>query len=164
MRFSDLESLYQRFFLITKEGEKSQSDWWVRERIGLLRRHGFLISQRLTFTGLSYYLATEKAHIALENLYDSHGSFVRYLKQINLSNFKHDRRVLKSRVVLENVGCATNWRSERVLKSQKTLHFGLARKYQPDAIYTNKLGEDVAFELNFHQKLRGVIEKKSANM
>ena len=78
MRFSDLESLYQRFFLITKEGEKSQSDWWARERIGLLRRHGFLISQRLTFTGLSYYLATEKAHIALENLYDSHGSFVRY--------------------------------------------------------------------------------------
>ena len=82
MRFSDLESLYQRFFLITKKGEKSKFDWWARERIGLLRRHGFLISQRLTFTGLSYYLATEKALIALENLYDSHGSFVRYLKQI----------------------------------------------------------------------------------
>lgn len=159
MRFASFEVIYQKFFLNLRSGGKSKSDWWARERIGLLKRHGFLNAKRISFTGESYFLSTELAHTALSSLRLSR-SFVRPLDNINVTTFEHDKRVTFARLALEQAGRATNWCGERRLKSETALTVGLPRAYQPDAIYWNKLGEPVAFELELSVKQKERYEDK----
>jgi hypothetical protein len=151
MKFADLNSLHQKFFSTLQSGERSKSDWWARERLGLLKRHGFLISKRATFTGVGYYLATDLAHTALSNM-RSFRTFVRPLTEIDVRTFEHDRRIVEARLALERLGRAVNWAPERRLKSELALNMGLPRQYQPDAIYWNKLQEPMAFELEVSVK------------
>ena len=159
MKFSDLGGIHQKFFLQLQSGKKSKSDWWARERLGLLKRHGFLVSKRISFSGTSYFLATELAHTALSSLRPER-SFVHPLAEIDVRTFEHDRRVVQARLRLENAGRATNWHSERRLKSASVLTSGLPRAYQPDAIYWNRNGEPVAFELELSSKTRDRYEDK----
>lgn len=153
MKFADLKSIHQKFFLNTRSGERSLSDWWARERLGLLKRQGYLSAKRISFSGTSYFLATDLAHSALLNM-RSGRSFVRPLVEIDIRTFEHDRRIVEARLVLERLGRATNWVSERRLKSELALTVGLSRAYQPDAIYQNKLGEMMAFELELSAKTK----------
>jgi hypothetical protein len=159
MKFADIKALYQKFFLTTHSGERSKSDWWARERTGLLKRHGFLSAKRVSFSGASYFLATELAHMALSSLRPGRG-FVRPLIEIDVRVFEHDRHIVEARLALEGLGRATNWCSERRLKSETALTFGLARLYQPDGIYWNKLGEPMAFELELSAKTRERYQDK----
>ncbi len=151
MKFADLNAIHQKFFLNLRSGERSKSDWWARERIGLLKQHGFLRTKRFTFTGKTYFLATELAHIALTNK-RNHRSYVRPVVEIDVRTFDHDLRVTQARLALERLGRAANWVSERQLKSDLALVSGLSRQYQPDAIYRNKHGEPMAFELELTLK------------
>jgi hypothetical protein len=151
MKFADLSAIHQKFFLNLRSGERSKSDWWARERLSLLRQHGFLKTKRFTFSGKTYFLATELAHIALKNM-RSHRGFVRPLEEIDVRTFDHDLRVIEARLALERLGRAANWVSERQLKSDLALVSGLSRQYQPDAIYRNKHGEPMAFELEVSAK------------
>lgn len=159
MKFSDLKSIHQKFFFHLQSGNRSKSDWWARERLGILKRHGYLNSKRISFSGASYYLATDLAHTALSSLRPSR-SFVRPLTEIDVRTFEHDRRVIEARLVLESLGRASNWCSERRLKSESALASGLPRMYQPDAIYKNKLGEPTAFELELSVKTKDRYEDK----
>ena len=159
MKFSDLKSIHQKFFFHLQSGNRSKSDWWARERLGILKRHGYLNSKRISFSGSSYYLATDLAHMALSSLRPSR-SFVRPLAEIDVRTFEHDRRVIEARLVLESLGRANNWCSERRLKSESSLTSGLPRMYQPDAIYQNKLGELMAFELELSVKTKDRYEDK----
>jgi hypothetical protein len=159
MKFADLEVLHQKFFGVTQSGERSKSDWWARERLRLLKQHGFLNSKRLNFSGKGYYLATDLAHTALANMRSSR-SFVRPLAEIDLRTFEHDRCIIAARLALEAAGRAFNWASERRLKSESALTAGLPRQYQPDAIYWNKHGEPMAFELEISVKAKARYESK----
>ncbi len=159
MKFADLEVLHQKFFAVTQSGERSKSDWWARERLRLLKQHGFLNSKRLNFSGKGYYLATDLAHTVLTNM-RSQRSFVRPLAEIDLRTFEHDRLIIAARLALETAGRAVNWASERRLKSESALTAGLPRMYQPDAIYWNKHGEPMAFELEISGKARARYEIK----
>ena len=151
MKFADLNAIHQKFFLNLRSGERSKSDWWARERLGLLKQHGFLKTKRFTFSGKTYFLATKLAHIALKNM-RSHRGYVRPLEEIDVRTFDHDLRVIEARLALEQLGRAANWVSERQLKSDLALASGLPRQYQPDAIYQNKHGEPMAFELEVSAK------------
>ncbi len=151
MKFADLSQLHQKFFSNLQSGERSKSDWWARERLGLLKQHGFLKTKRFTFSGKTYFLANELAHIALKNMRPLRG-YVRALEEIDVRTFDHDLRVIDVRLALEQLGRATNWVSERQLKSDLALVSGLSRPYQPDAIYRNKFGESMAFELEVTAK------------
>lgn len=159
MKFADLNSIHQKFFFRLLSGEKSRSAWWARERLGLLKRHGFLATKRISFSGTSYFLATELAHTALSNLRPER-TYVHPLIEIDVRTFEHDRRIIQARLALENAGRATNWQAERRLKSESTLTAGLPRVYQPDALYWNKLGEAVAFELELSSKTKDRYEDK----
>lgn len=151
MKFADLGAIHQKFFFNLRSGERSKSTWWARERLALLKQHGFLKSKRFTFSGKTYFLATELAHIALKNM-RSHRGFVRPLEEIDVRTFDHDLRVIEACLALERLGRATHWVSERQLKSDLALVSGLSRQYQPDAIYQNKHGEPMAFELEVTTK------------
>lgn len=159
MKFANLEQLHQKFFSKTQSGERSKSDWWARERLSLLKRHEFLSSKRVSFCGEGYYLATELAHIALSNM-RSERSFVRPLEGIDIRTFDHDRLVIDARLALEALGRAYKWRSERSLKHDSAVTSGLARMYQPDAIYWNKHGDPMAFELEITLKAQARYETK----
>ena len=129
--------------------------------MSLLKRHGYLKSARVSFSGTSYYLATDLAHTALITLANSSGrSFVRPLHAVDIRTFEHDRLVMEARLALESEGRARDWLSERRLKSEAALSFGLAREFQPDAIYRNKFSESVAFELEISVKSRERYQDK----
>jgi len=159
MKFSDLKTLHQKFFTLTRSGEKSRSDWWARERIGLLKKRGFLTAKRISFSGTSYFLATRLAHLALSNMREGR-SYVQPLDEIDIRTFEHDRLILEARLALEEKGRATNWCSERRLKSEHSITMGLARRFQPDAVYLNKLNEPIAFELEIAPKTKDRYEEK----
>lgn len=158
MKFSDLDSIYQKFFSQTKLGT-SKSNWWARERMGLLKKHGLISSVRILFSSDSYFLVTELGYKVLCQMRPSE-SFVRPLLEIDIRTFEHDRCVLTSRLALEKSGRALKWMSERRLKSESAFLKGLPRQYQPDAIYWNKFGEPVAFELENSEKTKSRYEKK----
>ncbi len=159
MKFADLQVLHRKFFAVTRFGGRSKSDWWARERLRLLKQHGFLHSKRLSFSGKGYYLATDLAHTALTNMRSAR-SFVKPLSEIDLRTFEHDRLIIAARLALETAGRAVNWASERRLKSESALIAGLSRMYQPDAIYWNKHGEPMAFELEISVKAKDRYESK----
>ena len=151
MKFADLNTIHQKFFSHLQSGKISVSSWWARERLALLRQHGFLRTVRFTFSGKTYFLATELAHVALTNMRIER-SFVRPVQGIDVRTFEHDLRVIEARLALERLGRAANWVPERRLKSDLALASGLSRQYQPDAIYQNKHGEMMAFELEISPK------------
>ena len=159
MKFADLSSIHEKFFLNLRSGKRSVSDWWARERLKLLKQHGFLTAKRISFVGNSYFLATELAHIALTNMrYER--SYVRPIRNIDVRSFDHDAKVIEARLALERLGRVTNWVSERRLKSEMTVASGFPRAYQPDAIYQNKHGEPMAFELELAPKTKGRYAEK----
>ena len=161
MKFASLKSIYRKFFHITPTGTPSRSDWWARERLSHLKRHGYLKSAKVSFSGTSYYLATDLAQTALMALANIDGrSLVRPIETIDIRTFEHDRLVTDLRLILESQGRANDWLSERRLKSEAALSFGLAREFQPDAIYRNKFGESVAFELEMAVKSRERYQDK----
>ncbi len=159
MKFADLSSIHEKFFLNLRSGGRSVSDWWARERLKLLKQHGFLLAKRISFAGNSYFLATELAHIALSNK-RSHRSYVRPIRAIDVRSFDHDAKVIQARLALERLKRVTNWVSERRLKSELTAISGFPRAYQPDAIYQNKHGEPMAFELELAPKTKGRYAEK----
>lgn len=161
MKFASLKSIYRKFFIVTQTGTPSRSDWWARERLSHLKRHGYLKSAKVSFSGTSYYLATDLAQMALTALAKVDGrSFVRPIETIDIRTFEHDRLVTDLRLILESENRARDWLSERRLKSEAALSFGLAREFQPDAIYRNKFGESVAFELEISVKSRERYQDK----
>ena len=121
--------------------------------MSLLKRHGFLTTKRVSFSGGSYYLATDLAQRALANKFLDR-NFARPNPEIDVRSFEHDLRVIKARLALENLGRASKWISERRLKSESAQSSGLERAYQPDAIYWNKRGEIMAFELELAAKTK----------
>lgn len=104
-------------------------------------------------------MATRLAHLALSNMREGR-SFVQPLTEIDIRTFEHDRLILEARITLEKNGRATNWYSERRLKSEHSITMGLARRFQPDAVYLNKLNEPIAFELEIAPKTKERYEEK----
>jgi hypothetical protein len=159
MKFSDLESIYRKFFSANIDGSKSKSILWARERVNQLNRFGYLHSQRASFSGYAYFLTTKLGQLTLKNFYPDQ-DFVRPTKTIDIRFFEHDRFVLKSRVYLEAQAGVTSWRPEKCLKLECIAKSGLGREYQPDAIFTNSRGERVAFELEHIRKSKEKYQDK----
>jgi predicted CopG family antitoxin len=41
MKFVSIEEVYEKFFKVKMNGEKSKSDWWARDRVYQLKKMGF---------------------------------------------------------------------------------------------------------------------------
>jgi hypothetical protein len=148
MKFASVEALYRRFF----RSKDSSSNRYAYERLNLLRKHGYLTPIRIHTEAVTYYVATRLARETLQGSFVDR-CFVKPPPGIDVRCFEHDKRVLTCRVEREIGGNARDWTSERALKHDWTKATNnLAREFMPDAIFTNRRGERVAFELELSPK------------
>jgi DNA-binding PadR family transcriptional regulator len=148
MKFSSVDQIYEKFFQL----EASKSSRYAYERLQKLVKAGLLSTQKIHTEDKTYYLITQKGHRLIAQAL-SEDSLVRPIKNIDGRYFEHDQYVLKCRIFREKTGHASQWISERQLKHQwAILSGGLSKIYMPDAIYTNKKGEKVAFEFELSSK------------
>ena len=156
-KFANQEALYLRFY----QGEGSKSSRYAYHRLHLLQQNGFLIPTRVFTEGCYYYLASPLSHAIVQGKQPER-TVSPPAESIDFRTFEHDRRVMLARVHREKKGEVTNWLSERRLKQEWTAANGyrLAREYMPDAIFTNRAGGHVAFELELAAKTRERVAKK----
>ena len=156
MKFADVESLNQVFF-----DAESQDMFGARKRIQKLEAVGFLRSvSLLSGTAKKFYLTTPKGHRELLKVATS-GVIPSPVSKLSVVTFEHDLGVLKSRLELQRQGRASNWRSERLLKSQVEAATGrLKRDFMPDAIFTSKHGKVCAFEYENKPKSEKQLREK----
>ncbi len=156
MKFADVESLNQVFF-----DAESQDMFAARKRIQKLESVGFLKSvSLLSGTAKKFYLTTPKSHRELAKVSDSR-TLPSPVSKLSVVTFEHDLGVLKSRLELEKQGRASNWRSEKLLKSQAEAATGrLQRDFMPDAIFTSKQGRVCAFEYENKPKSETKLREK----
>ncbi len=148
MKFASVDVLYRKFFKF----EHSSSSRYAYERVNLLRRHGYLIPIRIHTEGTVYFVATRLACDVIQSE-NPDASILRPLPGIDIRTFEHDRKVLLCRVARETSGNAKDWASERVLRQNWEVSAGsLPRELISDAIFTNRRGERVAFELELSPK------------
>ncbi len=156
-KFASLDALYVRFY----HAESSKSSRYAYHRLQLLSKHGFLRAKRVYTEPGSVYLATPLAHSTVQSLRaDRTVSWPS--EEIDLRTFEHDKRVTLCRVQREKNRELKDWLSERRLKQEWSTANGyrLAREYMPDAIFTNRAGGRVAFELELAPKTRERYAKK----
>ena len=155
-KFSGIDAMYPRFYAV--DGSKSQR--YAAERIQLLRRHGFLRAQNVYTDPKLFYVVTPMGRDVLQNMRPGRRQ-LEPVESIDPRTFEHDWRVTLCRAYREGGGQAQEWVSERRLKAEwATLSGKLSREYCPDAIYTNRRGERVAFELELAPKTRERHAKK----
>lgn len=159
MKFSNAETIFQKFFKVTSMGTESTSVAWTKKRLLQLERAGFLKSTYAFSEGTRFYLATRKAFEAL-SFYFPQNSFCYPLPQIDHRTFAHDKFILEYRVELEKLNSSCFWVSERMLKANPEFAFGLEGRYAPDAIYKLSKSEMIAFELEISLKAKSRYREK----
>jgi hypothetical protein len=162
MRFVNLTAVHLRFFSQTRDAVKSKSSWWARERLSLLQRNQLINPCRVYTEGQSYYLVTALG-VSILNSKRPIRVHAQAIERIDIRSFEHDKMILMSRIALELGGRADNWESERYLKAHSSFEGSkrsLSREFQPDAIYTNRHGEQVAFELELSFKSKERYRRK----
>jgi hypothetical protein len=165
-KFATLELLYFRFF----DRRKLSSDpipentWVTRQRISVLRRAGFLSSQRVYTDSKAVYLLTGLGYQVLKSkrelLYYSEP-----VQQVDFRYFEHDRRVSYCRTVFERSEKCLQWFPERYLRSNRGFEVGDKRYLVPgdaipDGVFLSSKEERIAFELEFTPKKRERYEEK----
>jgi Fe2+ or Zn2+ uptake regulation protein len=103
MKFVSIEDVYHRFFKVKKNGELSKSDWWTRDRVYQLQKHGFLRKLSFYTEARWFYVATEKAYNLLLGKYTGL-HFCDPTRKIDIHTFHHDWLVTKCRIELESRG------------------------------------------------------------
>jgi hypothetical protein len=163
MKFATVKDLQQKFFRKRKDGNQSTSEWYTRERMGLLYKHGLVNSVRFRFTDYKYFVATKSAFNILEGHLKTDGCYTKPLRKVDIRTFEHDSLVMKLRLKLEETEEIRHWQSERSLKRQLFAeNQNLIRDYIPDGIYENQHGERVAFELELTMKSKEKYRQKVA--
>lgn len=156
-KFASREALYLRFY----QGKDSKSPRYAVERLQLLSKYGFLRPQRVYTEATTYYLALPLTQHTIQSLRPDR-TISEPSEIIDLRTFEHDKRVTMCRVYREKKGEIRDWISERRLKQEWTAANGyrLSREYMPDAVFTNRTGGRVAFELELAPKTRERYAKK----
>ena len=158
MKFSDIEGLHEKFF--KDQSMSSPHLGGARTRVLSLYKAGYL-NHRFAPNGTSrkYYMATLKAYRALVGHVD--GEIVSKPHLVSDATFSHDELVLKSRLVLEGAGRASNWRSEKLLKAEMAdRSIVIEREFMPDGVFTSKHGYPCAFELELSPKTKKRYRRK----
>lgn len=171
MKFSDIESINWKFF-----DSKSIDMHAARKRIQKLEACGYLESVFLqSGTTKKFYLTTPKGYREIEKIDHDYrtelpnaGEKVNHLfswpkpvTKLSVVTFEHDLGVLKIRKLLEEQKRATNWRSERLLKTIAQLSTqSLKRDFMPDALFTSKQGKVVALEFENKPKSEMQLREK----
>jgi hypothetical protein len=160
MKFATVKELQHKFFRKLKDGKVSNSEWYARERMRLLWKHGLVETVRFRYTDYKYFIATDLAFEILSGNAERMDKVAKPIRQIDIRTFEHDAMLMKLRLHLEDTESVKNWKSERVIKRDLFFQGKLARDYVPDAVYENEAGETVAYELERTMKSRKDYREK----
>lgn len=159
MKFVSVQDVFEKFFKVTKSGEIAKSNEWAIRRLQQLEKSGYLKGAYSFSERTKFYLATMKAYHAVAKAKPEE-IVLKPSQVIDHRTFDHDRYVLESRIMLENMRAATCWISDKKLRSSTELAGGLTFGNVPDGIYKNENGEKVAFELELSKKSHKVYLAK----
>lgn len=159
MKFISREDVFEKYFSVQRNKEAARSNRAALERLAILEKAGYLKRRQAFSESTIFYLATEKAYIAVNQRYVDE-KIPKAIKTIDQRIFLHDKLVLRSRIDFEkqNPGCL--WISDRKLRSGMAAMFNIPSAHIPDAIYELPSGERVAFELENAPKGKSAYREK----
>ena len=116
-KFATLEAIYFRFFDVRKNHSESLPShlFVTRQRLGLLRKAGFLATENVYTESKSLYLLGSRGYQYLKQ-YGSEPPYAIPTKSVDFRNFVHDLRVTYCRVALERTRRALQWFPERRIR------------------------------------------------
>lgn len=159
MKFSNVQHVFERFFKTTLSGAPAKSQEWAVRRLQQLERFGLLKGTYAFSERAKFYLGTLKGYrIVLNKRF--YKEAVKPSQSIDHATFVHDKLIIQARIMLENSGRATNWVSDRHLRSHINLFSDLKAYAIPDGIYINPEGQKVAFEMERSKKTKEDYRKK----
>lgn len=164
-KFASLEQLYFRYF----DTRKTLSDplpnnlYVTRQRLTVLRRHGFITTTRVYSEGKSLYLLSSLGFQAFQGKFP-HEAYAKPVTSVDFRSYEHDTRVNDCRIAIERTGKVIRWISERKLKMEG---FESQQSYQelpddivPDGIIVSSKGERIAFEIETTPRKKRRYEDK----
>jgi hypothetical protein len=164
-KFCSLEQIYFRFF----DCRKAVTDPMpaglhvTRQRLQILKRHGFLKSEKVYSEAKSLYLVTALAVQVLRSK-KPHLADLKVISQIDFRNYEHDTKVNDCRIAIERTGKIIRWLPEKRLRSQGfESEFSwdeLPKELVPDGIFITSKGERVAFEIEATPRKKIRYEEK----
>lgn len=164
-KFASLEQIYFRFF----DARKAVTDplpaglHVTRQRLQILKRHGFLKSEKVYSEAKSLYLVTGLAVQVLRSK-KPHLADLKVISQIDFRNYEHDTKVNDCRIAIERTGKIIRWLPERKLRAQGfESDFSwdeLPSELIPDGIFITSKGERVAFEIETTPRKKSRYEEK----
>lgn len=164
-KFASLEQIYFRFF----DCRKSISDplprglFVTRQRLQILKRNGFLKSEKVFSESKSLYLVTNKAVQILRSR-RSHLADLKVISQIDFRNYDHDTKVNDCRIAIERTGKVIRWLPERKIRAQgfesEFSWHELPSELVPDGIFISSKGERIAFEIETTPRKKSRYEEK----
>lgn len=159
MKFVTLEQIHRKFFRLTKSGSISDSFRWVRERVSILLKTGFLESVK-NICAKTLYIGTKKSYFYLKNTRTSI-EICRPIPEVDRRTFEHDFTLTELRIHLEETKIATTWNSDRFLSDSEQYTDLFTSEYRPDAIYISPTGTRVALELEISRKSKERYKQKT---
>lgn len=159
MKFAEREDLHQKFFSRLQNGERSQSITYAAERISLLKKQNLLFAMKHPLKWSSILLPSLRAYYLISEMCPGE-KITKPTRSYDLNTFSHDLKLVKLRLVLEEMLGLTDWISDRQLRATPELTGGLSGTYVPDAIYTTPSGEKVALELEISTKAKDRYREK----
>lgn len=164
-KFASLEALYYRFFDHRKQiSDAPPKEFYVaRQRLGLLKRAGLIIAQRVYSESKSVYLVTSLGSRALEGKLPN-AVYAAPVRDVDFRNYDHDQRVNLVRVVLERQKRVIQWWSERRLRMEgfryPGISDGLPESVVPDGLFINRKGERIAVEVEASNRKQSRFQDK----
>ena len=164
-KFASLEQIYFRFFDVRKSITEvlPKGLFVTRQRLQLLKRHGFLKAEKVYSEAKSLYLITNLAVQVLRSK-RPHLADLKVISQIDFRNYDHDSKVNDCRVAIERTGKIIRWLPERKLRAQgfeSDFSFDeLPSELVPDGIFITSKGERVAFEIETTPRKKSRYEEK----
>jgi len=164
-KFASLEQIYFRFFDVReKVSDPLPKGLFVtRQRLQILKRHGFLKAEKVYSESKSLYLVTSLA-VSMIRSKRPHLSDLKVISQIDFRNYDHDTKVNDCRVAIERTGKIIRWLPERRLRAQGfESDFSwdqLPSELVPDGIFITSKGERVAFEIETTPRKKSRYEEK----
>jgi hypothetical protein len=164
-KFASLEQIYFRFFdARVKVTDPMPAGLHVtRQRLQILKRNGFIKSEKVYSEARSLYLLTGLGVTALRAK-KPHLADLKVINQIDFRNYDHDTKVNDCRIAIERTGKIIRWLPERKLRAQGfESDFSwdeLPSELVPDGIFITSKGERVAFEIETTPRKKSRYEEK----
>lgn len=164
-KFCSLEILYFRFFDQRENRAEALPEKLpaARQRLGILKRAGFIVAQKVYSESKSVYLLSKLGFKVLSERFPKL-TYGPPIQKVDFRNYEHDSRVTLVRVALERSEKAIKWYPERRIRIQgfksKEADVRLPESLIPDAVFLSSKGQRVALEVELSVRKRSRFRAK----